>query len=551
MKAKYNLKYIIITSIFSYILVYFSFFQTNPLVSSDSFNGVLSAKPNVVTSVDNYNELKFSELSFREISKVDSGFKYDSLPPVYNYKFAGSKRILPLMLEEKHGGLSVFLFGQWSKIFGPKYGFLLWHLLFGTLCLYLFIRWVWISFNSLSLTLIASLLFVIDVREYFSFAIFVTEPIMNVFMLICFNILASKRQEVWKLAAVGFILGFGFYIRLNFLWSFIAILVLYFEVFWKNRRIIVVPFIIGALPQFIMMEWGSLANEAQMYAGTIDFSKYFITLARFFTYDKLIVSYFTDINFYQNYRISNLSILSYVLIILGLISFSYFLYIDIKEKGARGSLLLRGSIALLLFNISLLFSLQLNGNYEIYLYPMSLLASFMLGIIIHKLLLRYERFKAIAVTIVAIIVTQLISAMIAYNSTTPVSWHDMKLTQSYIDYANEQGIRSPFTIGVSDVGRYEYVSREQVTPVHLYNLIDDGKFDSFLHVLHFVEKGDFVVPVKDSWSGWYLLWGELKPEEIIKLASINGIEIYQNKFFQREKGSDKILWAFKFKRIAK
>jgi hypothetical protein len=124
---------------------------------------------------------------------------------------------------------------------------------------------------------------------------------------------------------------------------------------------------------------------------------------------------------------------------------------------------------------------------------------------------------------------------------------DAKLLEQIAGDLENRSVFHPFTLE-DDIGFYEFISKENIRPVHFYQLLayTNSSLKTVPEILNFLKRGTMVIPL-DTFP-LIRLDLDINPDQIRKQASLFGIKISCEKFYKAEKRPSGI-WVFDFDQI--
>tara|TARA_R110002072_G_scaffold534_2_gene3529 strand:+ start:68399 stop:69931 length:1533 start_codon:yes stop_codon:yes gene_type:complete len=472
-----------ITKYLLFCLIFWGSWLASPFISSDSLHGVLDFKPNVVLEVKN-GEFQYSrkaEASSQD-KKTKGFFRENTLSPTLMFNN------FPLLLSERHTAVSLWPYLLFQKIFPNGVLFVFWHFIISLAALIYFYKWA--DFPKHSIT---SWLPVVSPLVIWHYGIFVTEVLMS--LLLFFTLYKMKNNK--NPYFIGLLLGLGLLIRPNYLWCF-PIFLIYEYNFITKKWIKLLPGIFASLLcYFLLIDTGQFVKEVSLYRNKILFEPLIAEILSLFTFDPLSIHHMVKVDFDVYYR--NINFLKMSLASLPI--FIIFSYSILKFKNTRTHL-----YAIFSFIVLLLLSIQAEQGYSNYLFPLSFFATLFWSQA-EGSLNKYAKFILMACIGINI--------GLSYNEVLtkgPVHQHSYSLVKKVLDKLDSE--KKVYTLGVADIGKYEYLSENKVYPIHLNRLILNKTILDFKTVLDLTKKGTLVIPKSDSWSAWPKLLGDVEDKLI-------------------------------------
>lgn len=164
------------------------------------------------------------------------------------------------MFQNRHGGLPLYVYKVIAELFRPSLGHPLWIATWKSLNIALF--WVFL-FNlrfSLFARSIACAGLLIDPVFIYGYTFFISEPI-SIFCALAACVLLTVEKKPRLHALAFFLIGMGFYARLNFLWLAVAAAPVFYKPFLKRPLKNSLCLLLGALPQLAFMNYQGLLSE--------------------------------------------------------------------------------------------------------------------------------------------------------------------------------------------------------------------------------------------------------------------------------------------------
>lgn len=511
--------------IFSILFIFI--WGLRPPISSDSFYG-LSNRP--LKIVEELSPRTYSSGHTFDSQNNETGLIREKESPVLFYK--SSKTIYTLMLENKHSGLTIVLYKLFSHLIEPGLAFIIWHYLGGLLILFLLLRVLKILYDDnyklISLVVSSSpfliFLYVFFISEVFIFAFF---------LLIIENILNKKKETNFYL--IGLYCALGFYVRLNFLWLALAIIP-FLEFRFKSYIKVLASCLVFSIPHIFLIDWSGLLSKAEYYQmnfGFVENISFFIFA--FFNSWKSFTFLWDE--GYQRSLFDPFSLFSSDVISLSLLI--GFLIILIKNKLYNRNKFRKIALASFIFVASLFFTLKLQVDYTNYFYPIFIFQVLVLGEVLRTI--SKQRLRIVVASLF------LINSSIVYVNyflKDVVIRHNLNVAAKVVDELSKRR-KDLYTVGESDIGKYEYLSRGKLKPVHLAKLINSKELATIYDVLEKTGEGTIAIPYKDEWSAWYLNWGDIESERVKALAKDLQINIHNEKIIYDNVGH-KAVWIFDY-----
>lgn len=511
-----------------YTILFFTIWGLRPPISSDSFHGLSDRPLNILNS---FNPKEYSSVHAFNLKNEQTGLVRDKESPVLYFKT--SETIYPLMLENKHSGITIVLYKIFSKLFSPLWGFVVWHFLGGLLILFLLIR-VLKKIYDKEIVQIGSLLACGSPFLIYLYAFFISEILALAVFLYILGDLYHKRVNYIK---VGALIALGLLIRVNFLWLAVALLPFIGKDFKSYLKIALSTFLFS-IPHILMVDWSTFFNRVsdfQMSFGFVENITYFI-----FSLANSWRSFIFLWN--ENYQVMLLSpVKLFGFDFVGILIIVLSTYIIVKLRKAERRNLKKYFLSLFLFSCALFFSIKVKVDYTNYFYPI-----FIFQILIFSELVKYSSRKWVSYLLLGLVVLNSSMVFHFYLRNDVVTRHNAKVALEVIKEVKHRDGQL-YTIGESDIGKYEYLSSSKVRPIHLSKTLINKEFKSFVDLLDNLESGTLAVPFQDEWSGWHWHWGRINPDYIKNMAKKFDVKIFNEKIIKKSSG-EKAVWIFDFKK---
>jgi hypothetical protein len=510
-----------------YTIIFITIWGLRPPISSDSFHGLSDRPLNIVKSL---KPLKYqSEHSFNEKNQKLGLIRQDSSPVLF---YKTQKTIYPLMLENKHSGLTILPYKFMSMMFSSKVTFFIWHFVGGLLVLYLVQRLLKKIYSE-EISHLFGVILSFSPLLIFLYVFFISEILGLVFFLLILERLENqnKRDDI----IVGVLVALGLYVRVNFLWLALAIIPFIGKRYWAYLRIAVTG-LIASIPHLFLVDWTMFFKRAADYQ--MDFSLY--NNSMYFLYSFLgswkSFIYLWDetyqVKLLSPMRVFGTDVIASIMFVLLVVGY---------RKAKSYERFKKNLISFFIFVIALFASIKLKADYTNYFYPVVIFQILIFSDLAFQL--KNKKFS-----LVIGLCFMINSVFVYFNvlSKDLVSRHNLRVTERTIEEISKRKLTF-YTLGESDVGRYEYLSNSQTQPIHLYSLINEKKLRTLFDVLEQTESGVIATPLRDEWSSWYWNWGEMDPTRVKQVAAKLGIKISNEVFIKKASGENAI-WIFDYRK---
>jgi hypothetical protein len=511
----------------TYSFLFFIIWGHSPFIVTDTLEGIIK------------NPINIS--SIKRNTGNHEGFTLirNNHPPVLVAKTHNNS--YPILMSNRHSGLILTpykLLNEYLKY--PEKLYIIWHFIFGLLQVFLLELFVRKKFSNSRISFISTMFFAINPLTVMSYAFFITEIVTINFYLLTLNILESKKKMRYREFTMGLLLSLGFWSRVNFVWLAATLIPTIKKL--KNKeifKICIIGFLI-TLPYLYIIDYQGLSrNMREIYGSSGNMLTSLFHFVSLFFMSSESASFLWNDNFYNIINSMGLKYFlgNYFLWISFCISIYWVIISDKKTK----KMILENIITLLIFLSAMIISLGRLTTYANYIYPISIWSSLFFGIICEDMLKKGNKGKILATFLLIPLIINIFTSYENIYKNGPVSWHDMNIAKQVMSKIKDKKV---YLLGESDIGKYDYLSNGEFRPTYLFREISDGKYKSLGDVLEKKGKGTIAIPLKDEWSGWYIVWGEIKPSEVKRLSKFYNINI-TNEIFINKRGRT-LYWIFDF-----
>lgn len=481
-------KLIILHSIF-----FWGSWLASPVISSDSFNAVTKYKPNIVQEIKD-QEMIFSPYSEKNKETTKKLSYEEGVEPVLVYKN------IPILLSQRHSGVSLWPFIMLNKI--TKYSFVIWHYILTLIFVMLLSKYIEVKRKSFSWK---DLVFFISPLVIFQYPSFVSElflPILFIFALIVME--TNTIKEEWKFYIYGLVIGIGLLIRPNFLWFLPVLLIFHFGHYIREWKKIFPSIMIPNIPYLLVINWKEFFNETSSAVSEIYWKVVIVEVLSIVSFDKNFLSSAFDEKYFEE-------IIKQIFTIELSIT-SYFLFMILLYKLAKSSEVRIYFAAILAFVLLLVITHRHNSSYSSYLYGLIPIVILMWKSILDS----YETNHKLKNLILILLFLNLGLGFKLTLSNEPVTRHSYNMTKKVIEEIGKD--KKIYTLGVTDVGKFEYLSRDTIYPIHLYEMIRKKRFKTYIDILDFTKDGTLIFPERDGWSFWPMSFGSFNLDTFLENA---------------------------------
>lgn len=468
-------------NILIFSILFWGSWLASPLISSDSLNSILKEKPLIVESIEN-RKIVYSK-------KVE---------PVKEYKG------IPLLLSQRHSAVSFWPYIILNKL--SKNTFVIWHYLMTVIFLSLMLIYLGNHSNHLANVAIFSPLLI------FQYPFFISELFLPIIVMA--SLIMSLDSER-KIFSWGILHGLGLLVRPNFLWTmpFIYLVKLKKENI-EVKKIIKygIGGVIGISLYLCFIDWNEFFSEVGQFQLGLQPIALVNEVLAFIIFDPFSVSHIFSNDYLKDFLSEEFMIrlnpLSYFLL------FVFFFGLILNKQ------LVKYLLGIILFLILLVMSLKTEMSYTNYLYGILPII-----IIYWVKLLRILKDRNTFIFRMTIY-SMIINFSLSYYASlfhSPVSWHSKSLTEKMIEEVSND--RVVYTLGISDVGKYEYLSNGKVKLRHLFELVGKNQINSFYDVLEMTGEGTLILLDEDEWSLWPKKIGHFSKNEFVQRAKRNRFDV--------------------------
>ncbi len=414
------------------------------------------------------------------------------------------------MFQNRHGGLPLYFYKLWSYILPPEWLHPAWIAFWNALNLGLFFK-VLQKFNSQRWIVYAvSFCLLIDPIFIYNYAFFISEPLTITCAFLCALLFLNggRKNNNWAF----YILGLGFYIRLNFLWFTIFLIPLIWKAFKENKKAAMLFFGLGILPQLVFMDWVGIFVEVGNYRkeGSLVSILYRSKDVLFHKFNYLAYFAFEELSPYRTLE-----------------NFCAFLFLSI--------LALKQNLKLVLFFVlSFLFSLfVIDALVQQYLaYPIYLFY----GVFIFWLIVslkqneKFQRIHSLIFVLIVAVHVSLSALTLEHYKKDGFSYrHDFSLYKQVSKHISEKQISKLYLMNHTSRGILEFFLETKVLKTETIDFknwsLDTRNINDLLLELD-SNKGYVLIVRDDYWSMWHRTFYDYNFEKQLSFSKLYGVKTF-------------------------
>lgn len=403
------------------------------------------------------------------------------------------------MFQNRHGGLPLYFYKLWSYVLPPEWLHPAWIAFWNAINLGLFFK-VLQKFNSQRwIIYTVSFCLLIDPIFIYNYAFFISEPLTITCAFLCALLFLNggRKKNNWAF----YILGLGFYIRLNFLWFTIFLIPLIWKAFKENKKSAVLFFGLGILPQLVFMDWAGIFVEVSEVQDQSSIFMAFIWAIRALVFKLDYLGYYGFGE--DNPFLTSPLLFIFCFLFLSLVSFSRFK----------------------LFMITVLFSSVIlvcylagnDDNYPLYYFYLP----FVFWLYIGGVKIPLKGHKGILLVLGVIFhLNNSLATLEHFLIQGFNSRHNLSLYQEVNNYVVEKKIPEVFLLNHTSRGILEYLSQDRIKTKNLdFHVRYLGLRDINDLIMEIDESEGYLLIIKnDYWSSWYKNFYHYNFERQIELS---------------------------------
>ncbi|EKD25728.1 MAG: hypothetical protein ACD_79C01535G0014 [uncultured bacterium] len=519
-----------------------------PLIQGEIVTGTLSNHPNIVTEYKNYIDV--IPLSYIK-KEILFGFKRSFYEPMLSFYF-GNYRI-PLMYQQREGGFFYILEKFSSDVFGPLKGITILQFIFSSFIILIF-GFLLLKLDGLTLSYIGMFLISFDAIQICAHFYTAISILPSKFMLLLGTAFLSRKTRFSALIS-GIFIAFSFYLRVSALWHFIFLIILFYN---KRNIILITSFLTGFIPVFLIhisfINWNIFFHEISQSSL---FRYPFVDLYNIIANKNILLSFLSNSSYLEMEKGNSLKL--FQINPLGLISILCFLspiFINhfIKTNIFNKKFYLSMYSGLIIFFLFMWITTKGEEIHSRYLMEANWFIILILSFIYKDLLIFFQKkFNPVKSHILVFFIIGLPHILQTTSWITDLNKKGFVLQSDarFLKEITKDFLKTEsdflYTVQFNDIGTFEYLTSEKITPYHFYYSITNSKkdiHDSIVDIATSRKKGTFLISI-DTIPDFTAF--KINIEYLKSLLKINNIVITKEKLYS--KNGKPGFWTFSFKKI--